>query len=320
MKTFSFDRALMFGFRAAHAKSFLWLYPLVYAVVWCVLIGGMAALGMLMAPDLMTQFQQIEAMENEDPAAVFAALGQIAMVLAPLLGLSTLLAWIVWAMFEAASQRRYVRDEKFSLGFGMDEMRIMWVSLLWTLMMLVLFLPVWIMLGYSLVQMLPAIDTTGPGELPPGFGLMMGSFGLMIPCFLLYTFFATRLAPSLALTIKDRKAKFVDAWNVSRGRFWPILGAFLIIYIVGSIVMQIVQTFGQMALMPAFLMIQSESIHSMGDFFSQPAVLAGLGIFLFITLAIQALYVHLLAGPAALAARTDPRNDADQATKVDTFS
>jgi len=323
---FSFDGALMFAFRAAHARSFLWMFPLAFAGVFTVFS---LAILIFAKDDFVQVFQTIEMLEQasvgqDDPQAVFAA---ILGAMQPLVGwaiFATLGSWIIWAMFEAASQRRYIRDEKFSLGFGGDELRIMGVGACWAILQTLFTVLPAMMVFNSLFDMFDWVEAGASEEdlINNIVGPFMGALGLSLLMFLVYVFFATRLAPCFALTIKDREFRFFDAWNVSRGRFWPILGAYVIIAVIGGIVVSILDQLLEIPLMfamtPAFENVRTgEEI--VGALMSG-GVLVALAIYMVARLFLSGLLMHVGGAPAAFAARHDPRGGVDDALRADIFS
>ena len=153
-------------------------------------------------------------------------------------------------------------------------------------------------------------------------GPIFGGLGLGLLFFLVYVFFATRLAPSFALTIKDRQFRFLDAWNVSRGRFWPILGAYVIIFIVSSIVISIVEQvldIGLTAVMASGLG-NADSAEELLDVLFSGGVIVALAIYFLIRFFLSGIMMHVAGGPAAFAARHDPRGGVDDALQADIFS
>jgi hypothetical protein len=320
MGQFSFDKALGWAFTAPHARSYFIFYPLVYGLAYLILFGAIGALGYSLWPQIAASFEALDA-SGDDPAAAISAMTALGAQTAPLIGLFSIGSWIVWAMFEAASQRRFVRGDRFSLGLGMDELRLMWVSLLFGLMGLVIFAIPLIIMGNGFLSLIASSngalseDEIAARVLPSIFG----GLSAMVLFFFVYTFFATRLAPCFGLTIKERKARFLDAWNVSRGRFWPILGAFLILAIAGSIVTQIVQSMAQFALIPALATLDTTS--EVPDFstFTSPGFLISAAVAGFIIIAIQGLYLHVIAAPAAFAARQDPRGGVETQEQIAAF-
>lgn len=318
---FSFDRALMHVFRAPHAGSFLWQYALSYALVVTCFTALIGALGW---QDFLAWFQAVDAAATSSPseeAEIFAGLFGPMMGLFRWGGIGMLGFWVIWAIFEAASQRRYVRGEAFKLRFGGDEMRMMGLGFFWSLLGLVtIFIPLALIYG-GLFAVVMSEDETTAFEAVAGW--MIAGLLLAVLMFPLYVFLATRLAPSFGLTIKERRLRFFDAWNVSRGRFWPILGAFVIIVIVGSLASQIIQVIIQMFGMTAMLTVGSSQNVSEADIaglFLSPGFLIPIGIMVFAMMAIQGFLQHAYGGPAALAALHDPRNDPLDRQRVDIFS
>lgn len=228
-------------------------------------------------------------------------------------------------MFETASQRRYIYGAKFSLGFGGDEVRMMVVGLLWGLMSLVIFaIPGALM--FSAFATLAEMDFSGPmdDQIATRFiGTFFGGFGLMFLFSIVYAFIATRLSPCFGLTLKEKEIRFFDAWKVSRGRFWPILGAYVIIVIVVSVVSQIASMIAQLMMMPLMLSLPQDgnvSTEELASIFLTPGFIVPMALIYFVLAFVQGLTQHFAGAPAALAARHDPRNDLGEVQRVDAFS
>jgi hypothetical protein len=154
-------------------------------------------------------------------------------------------------------------------------------------------------------------------------GFFMGgliSGGLL---FFVYVFLATRLAPCFGLTVKDKAVRFFDAWNVSRGRFWPLLGAYVILAMIAGLVSQIISTLAQLVLMPLFLAMPEGGDLEAGELLAllmSPAFIAPMALVYLLLLFVQGLTQHVIAAPAALAARHDPRRDLGELDSLEVFS
>lgn len=323
---FSFDRALSFPFKAAHASSFPWIFSAAFG-----LLGTMLTLFILYlaSGDIADVVRDIEALENSqidgnDPAAVLEAVFGI---LSPLLSwgiIGAMASWITWAMFESASQRRYIRDERFYLAFGGDEVRMMGVGFMWWLLQAVIFFVPVMMIFRAVMGSFALLSEGAPDDeiAAQVTGPILGATGLMFLLFPVYVFLATRLAPCFGLTIKDREFRFFDAWHVSRGRFWPILGAYLIIAILGGIIVSVVEQMAQFpltaALLPSFETVDNaeDLLRVMGSM----GVVLPFAIYMFARLFMSGLLMHFAGGPAAFAARHDPRGGVDDAHRADIFS
>ncbi len=333
---FRFEGAISNAFKAVKPVQYLVVMPLFYAGV----ITLIYAASFYLMRDLFGEFvANAEALDNsdideDDPGAVFSAIfGLIAPFLPWVIGLS-LITGLVWSAFTAAGMRRYVRDEAFRLRLGMDEIRIMGVGILWYLLMTVLYIlpfllifsSVWGIVSEAIVNgetMTPAQEDALAMKIG---GSVAGAFGLMIILFPLYVFLATRLSPAFALTIKKRKFAFFDAWNVSRGRFWPILGAFVILAFGGGLALAIIDQIFQMILMiplmGAIENMDAESIQTGEDFariFLRPGLFIPVGIYTVLAIALRFALQHASHGPAAFAARHDPRGSVDDEIMLQNF-
>ena len=145
----------------------------------------------------------------------------------------------------------------------------------------------------------------------------------MFLLFFVYVFVATRLSPCFGLTVKEREIRFFDAWALSRGRFWPILGAYVIILIVVTVISQIVSAMAQLVMMPLMMTLPASGDVTGGEvaaIFHSPAFLIPMGLIYFVLLFVQGLTQHFAGAPASLAARHDPRNDLAETERVDIFS
>lgn len=322
---FSFDRALSYPFKAPHFKSFPWLFALSYAAIFLTLFLVIGLIGWRGVAEWFLAMQQLENDPNPDPGEIFGVIFSVFGQLMPLILVTSLASWAIWAMFEAASQRRYLYGQKFSLGFGGDEVRLMVVGLLWGLLSFVIFLiPGAMMFGaFGIIlgsDLNSPMDDATAGRLL----LMLGGGSLlMFLFFFVYVFVATRLSPAFALTVKEKEIRFFDAWNVSRGRFWPILGAYVIIVVVASVLSQLVSMVAQLAMMPLLMSLPQDGAiegEQLAEFFLSPGFIIPMAIIYFAMLFVQGLIQHVAGAPAALAARHDPRNDLGEVQRVDVFS
>lgn len=321
-KGFTFDGALMFPFRAAHARSFPWKFALAMAIVSTVLTGVFLYLVRGLFFNLFDELEGLSGSGGDELERVFATLFRFFGQFAPWMVLSVAVSWVIWAMFTAATQRRYIFDEDFSLRFGPDELRMMGVGAIWyAAQSVVSIIP--LILMAPIFTSLMGVDS---GEITEEefVRMIFGRMGLIMLSMLVimpfYIFFATRFSPVFAMTVKEGKIAFRDAWIVSRGRFWPILGAYLIIAIVGGMVVGFASSIAEMVLMPAF-MSSPAALEDMPDLHAvfTPAVMIGILFYLFVRFFMSGLLVHFAQGPAAFAARHDPRGSIDDALKVTDF-
>lgn len=319
---FSFDGALMFGFRAAHARSFPWKFALAFAVISTVLTALFAWLMRDTFFNFIETMEQLDQTGIDDPSIIFNTLFGMLGTLIPAGIISGLGSLVVWSVFMAASQRRYIRDEDFSIRFGADELRMMGVGFVWYLVLSAIsILPLLVML-----PMFEQISDLYHGDITEEqfaisalsrAGTVSVFFLLMMP---LYIFFGTRFSPVFAMTLKEGKIAFGDAWIASRGRFWPILGAYLIIAMVGGMVVGFVAMIVQMLVMPVF-MLSLNDVEDIPDFESliSPGFVVAILVYLFVRYFLSGLLMHFVNAPAAFAARHDPRGGVDDALSVSEF-
>lgn len=134
----------------------------------------------------------------------------------------TILFLALWAavfravLFPAESRFFYLR-------FGMDELRLLGLMLLLILAMIVLEVVgvVGIILVAGLLSLL----------LGKAAGVAVGVvMGLALFCFFIWV--AIRILPAGPLTLLERKIMIAPAWRLSRGHFWRLFGAYLVITLV----------------------------------------------------------------------------------------
>ena len=319
---FSFDGALMFGFRAAHARFFPWKFALAFAIVSTILSAFFAWLVKDTLFGFVSSMEQLDDAGIDDPGIIFRAMFNLLGSLIPTAVIASLVSLVVWAMFMTATQRRYIRDEDFSIRFGADELRMMGAGFVWFLGLSVVYV-------VPLLVMLPAfgqITEFYHGNMTEEqFALSMLSRAGIVSVFVLltlpfYIFFATRFSPVFAMTLKEGKIAFGDAWIASRGRFWPILGAYLIVAIAGGLVVAFGSGIVEMLMMPMF-MFSMNDIDETTDFENlfTPGFIAAMLTYTFFRYFLSGLLMHFANGPAAFAARHDPRGGVDDTLNISEF-
>jgi len=322
IRGFTFERALSWPFTAPHVATFPWVFGLAYALVFMTLIG---VTGLLGASDFIAWIEALEAADGtNDPDLALAVFFSGLLKLLPWAALLGLASWAVWAMFETASQRRYVFGQAFSLGFGADELRMMAVGFLWSLLGTVLLaVPILLIMGSAFAVMFAGSTGLSEDEVAQQIlGPMLAAFGVMFLIFPVYVFFATRLAPCFALTVRERKIRFFDAWNVSRGRFWPILGAYVILAICGGMLGQVIAGIAQLLLVPTMVSFNAtnQNTDQIAAVLTSPGFLVPLAFYLFIVLFVQGVLQHAVGGPAAFAVRHDPRGGVEEENQIEAFN
>lgn len=298
MEQFSFGNAITHFTRVPKPIGFFWKFAIAYLLIY----GAVFAVGaMLIAPAYIRLFQlTTENPETVDPAEMWA-------LLAPIFGGYALIAplmLLAWSVLEASVQRKYMRHEGFSVRLGGDELRIFVVALLYGLVLFGLYLL------FAAIVFIPAsliAVAAGGGNNSAGALAALISIPLAIAMICMIIFIMVRLSPAFALTVRDRQIRFTSAWRVSKGHFWQIFGALLVISIAASIVSQIVQSFLMFGVMGT-LFSNAEAIEA-GDFsgvLASPSLWMSVILVAVFSFMISAATHFVGAGVPALAARTDP--------------
>lgn len=295
---FNFENAFMHFARTGAPRGFVWKLALTY-LAGSILIGALSML--LMGGWYASLFA---AYGSQDPEAIMAASqmsgGMMALIYLIILPLSL----FFYAIFEASYLRRYMRRDRFFLRIGRDEWNVFVVLLIWFALFIVLMIALGLIIGLIAIIGVVAVGGTGGGD-EPSMGLV---YVLMALLYLIIggamAFFGVKFSPAAAMTIRDRKIRFVSAWGATRGKFWPLLGAYAAWFLLGF-VGYIVAMFTLIALAAgSFASIDAENTDPL-------AMMAGFGpiviILYLLLLAAGICFYYIWAGPAALAAKTDPR-------------
>lgn len=306
-KPFSFDNAAFHFMRADGPEGFLLRYLIAYAI-------GIAVLAILsfyaLRPILQAYVQAFAMMsQGASEAQIERALGESILGNLGRVGLGYLAMLLVyaafWSMMESAVLRRYIREEGFSIGWGDDEWRMLVIGLIW----MVSFFVAYVALILASVILIAPVGVMAGDNIA-----LMGMWGTIVVIALLavWLYFAVRLSAAGALTIRDRKVAFFDAWGATKGRFWPLLGAFIILGLmlyVGILVLYFVGAFAVLgAAMSGMDLAQLEqNPDAMFSAFASPAVWIPLVLIYFAMLLYQGFWQYAWAGIPALTAKTDPR-------------
>jgi len=124
-----------------------------------------------------------------------------------------------------ASLRAVLRPDEGGIGylrFGMDELRMIGLALL----LAILFYVGMIVVGLVLIAILVPVFVIGGG----GSAFVVA----LVPLLLLGAAlcFYVRLSLSFPLTLMRRKIVIGESWRRTRGRFWTLLGGYLVIFLI----------------------------------------------------------------------------------------
>ena len=295
-REFSFGNALSHWSNTQGPGGFIWKYALAY---------GLATLAFLAAFLVIAggAFMQLVTLSAESPTGEISDAEALRILgrLVPVFLLAIPLGILFWVVFEGALQRRYMRDEGFSLRIGGDEGRLFVVGLLWILTLFGLYLGIAIVVGVVGGGLAAAIGESAVFLIIP---LVIAGVGLFV-------WVLVRLSPASAMTVRDRKITFTSAFQASKGRFWQMFFAFIIMAIIAYIVSIVLQLVlgavigGALMTNPAMMSGAQDPEAMMAALFS-PATLVIAGLVYFVMSALNGIIQFAWAGIPALAAKTDP--------------
>jgi len=161
---------------------------------------------------------------------------QVMMGLAPSTLLLAPIGLIVLAMIAAAVYRLHLRPSDASGGYlrlGADEFRLVLLTIIYYFLALIGLLALIILAGVS--AGLAASIGGGSGRIV-AIGVFLFSAGLCI-----YVLVRLSLAP--VITFDTQRLSIFGSWSLTRGRFWPLLGAYVLaivtIFVVSLLLMVI---------------------------------------------------------------------------------
>lgn len=224
--------ATFFAFRKRE-KSVLLPATIIYAVLSLLVGAAFVALNWDAFVDYLNWAASFSerAGQGGDQAAMMQAMmpPQSVMGLGGVYFLFLLVYYVLMAAYEAACLRWMIRGETeglFGLSLGADTWRVYFTYWLWFCLLIAFYIICAMIVGGFAIGMMGAFQG---GE--PNLGAMILAplgIGLLVVGLLVY--FGVRFAPAAATSIARRRFAFFDAWSVTRGRFWALLGAFVMLF------------------------------------------------------------------------------------------
>jgi hypothetical protein len=159
-----------------------------------------------------------------DPEATMAALGRVA----PLYALLLPLGIIFYAVLYGAVYRAVLRPGEGGIGylkFGGDELR-----LAATLAFLGL------LLGGAIIGIAVVLGLIVGGLAAAGGAAALGAVLIPLIGLGLGVFFGVRMSLAMPATFAERRIVVFGSWRLTKGRFWPLLGTYLMSIILSLVV------------------------------------------------------------------------------------
>lgn len=225
MNTFSATDAAFAGFRLIARR------PLI-VVMWTLVSLGVALAFVLFAALLVGGSLMNLARMGEGAEPSVEDVTRILVSLIPLFLIGAPVGLIYAGVMVAGVNRAVLRpDEKafFHLRLGADEMRQAVVLLVqglgWFGVYLLCALVVFLTVGFGAVTSGAGAEAPSAGDI----GTMIGSIMLVgIGGFVLLLFLMVKFSLASAQTFQTGRINIFGSWTLTNGRFWPILGAFLL--------------------------------------------------------------------------------------------
>lgn len=219
---FSATDAAFEGFRVVRrqpmALVFWALFYLVVMVAALAMVGG-SVIGLMGAAETL---EQSGATSFEDVMPVLSGYMAIFAVILPV-------SLIASAMIYAAVARAVLRPSESAFGYlrlGMDEVRVLVVSIVLTILFIVLSFVV-----FGIVGMVAGMSAAA--DMP---ALWLVVVLLVCAAIALFIWLAVRLSLAIPITMAERRIAIFDSFAVTKGRFWPLLGMALLAFVMSIVV------------------------------------------------------------------------------------
>ncbi|MBL8543015.1 MAG: hypothetical protein JNJ63_04355 [Hyphomonadaceae bacterium] len=231
--------ATFFAFRKREKAGVLLRLSVAFALMAVALCVGFAVLFWSGLSELIGWYGQVIQASASNDTEALAQIGMPTGMFAVLPGmlLWMLLFYILCAAYEAGALRWMIHGESvglMGLSLGAPTWRVYATYWIWFLLYMALSIVMSILLMTLMgVLAVSSGDPTSTLIALPVYYILQ--YGLMI-------YFGVRFAPAAAASIARRKFAFFDAWTVTKGRFWALLGSFLLLwlmYFAASIVLGI---------------------------------------------------------------------------------
>lgn len=274
--------------------------------IWAgIYLAGNIAMLLAMAPVMQSAFTP--GVPVDDPSQMMSAM-------APVWLLNLVLA-LVGVVLYTAAMRSVLRPSTGGLAFlrvGMDELRMIVLGILFFIGSMVLFF-----LATLVLSLFGAGVAMSSGS-PILTGLL--SFLIALVVFGLAIYLVIRFSLAFPLTLHRGEFVIGEAWRLSRGHFWTLFGAALVVVVIGFVLTVVVGIFSMGSYFadvlaaagnPDATMLAAERQAERLGSFSVMMILQSIG-----SAVVAAVWVALSGGSAAAAARLLVEAEFDDAEEV----
>lgn len=241
--------ATFFAFRKREKSGVLLTTTLAYIAICIVSFGLFVALNFAAVADYASWYVGIIQSSSTgvvDESMITPPASVIA--LGPLMFLFQIFYYVIMAAFEAACLRWMIKGEQkgfFGFSFGADTWRVYLTYWIWFFLALAMGAVFLIIFGGMLGSMF-ALGAAGGDPSALGGAALALPF-VFLALFVVFGWLCVRLAPAAATSIARNRFAFFDAWKVTGGRFWALLGSFVLLFVMYFVATMIVYGVGGFA-------------------------------------------------------------------------
>ncbi|HEX8233556.1 MAG TPA: hypothetical protein VF559_09465 [Caulobacteraceae bacterium] len=198
---------------------------LIWAGVRLVMNFAMGALVLVLGAQRLSQLQAISDTEAD---VSLTQIGQALLSAWPLIAVLVPLSLVVQTVLYAAIYRAWLRPEQDAgayLRLGRDEFRLIGVTLLWMLLFAGVLFAVTFIAGVIAAL---ADEALRPFAAVTGLVLFLGVLFVLL-------WAMVRLSLAWTATFAHRRIEVLRSWRLTRGRFWPLSGAYFVAFAVALV-------------------------------------------------------------------------------------
>lgn len=269
--------ATFFAFRKRERAGVLTTITIAYIVIAVAIFGIFGWLNYGAVADYFTWATEMGANPEQamtPPASVMA--------LGPMMFLLQIFYYIIAAAYEASCLRWMIRGETggiLGFSFGADTWRVYFTYWIWFFLAIGLGIGMFVVFGSVIGSMFAFGAAGGDTSNAGGIAIALPFLFLGLLCALIYV--SVRLAPAAATSVARNRFAFFDAWKVTRGRFWALFGAFVLLFLMYCVAYVVLSAAAGVAMAVGMAgsigtMGENPTPEQMMQMFSQPAVLAPL--------------------------------------------